>query len=268
MIENDQLPEKYKNIINNEIECFKKRRSITVKNTIPDTPQIPIENPKLWLRIPDVVCVFVDMLGSSKLSAETNDNLTAGIYRFFSGTAVRLFSEFEAPYIDVRGDGVLALFDKNQCYRALAAAVTFKTFSKEEFIPRVKEKTSVEIGCHIGIDCKTVLVRKIGFKRYRGRSDRQNEVWAGKPVNMASKLASLTKDNELFASDRYYKKITDERVRYTCGCPTGAKEPLWKEINLCEDGRFDFDTAHVLINIWCKKHGKEYCEAILELDKE
>jgi class 3 adenylate cyclase len=136
------------------------------------------------------------MMGSTKLSAEAHDNSTAGAYQLFTGTAVRLFSEFEAPYIDVRGDGVFALFNSDQPYRALAAAVTFKTFAREEFTPRIKEKTEQAVGSHLGIDQKTVLVRKLGLKRHAERTDRQNEVWAGKPVNMAAKLASISEDND------------------------------------------------------------------------
>ena len=70
------------------------------------------------------------MLGSTQFSASTHENATAGAYQLFTGTAVAIFDSFEASYIDVKGDGVFALFNGDQPYRALAAAVTFKTFSK------------------------------------------------------------------------------------------------------------------------------------------
>lgn len=247
-----------------------------MRNKIPDTTDIPIENPRHWLKIPDVICVFVDMIGSTRLSADAHDNSTAGAYQLFTGTAVKLFSQFEAPYIDVRGDGVFALFDRDQPYRAFASAVTFKTFAHEEFVARIKDATDVEVGSHIGIDQKTVLVRKLGFKRYRGRSDRQNEVWAGKPVNMAAKLAALSKDNQLLVSDRYFENIQHELVLLSCGCTwdedgnrvEGEKRELWTEEDVSEDDRFDFGKIHSLYSNWCEIHGKEYCEEILELDEE
>jgi len=113
-----------------------------------------------------------------------------------------------------------------------------------------------------------VLVRKLGFKRYRGRTDRQNEVWAGKPVNMAAKLAGLSNDNELLVSDRFLKKIKHDLVRKSCGCPSGEKKELWTEKDLAEDNRFDFDTAYALHSNWCSIHGKKYCEDIIQLDEE
>ena len=212
------------------------------------------------------------MLGSTQLSASTHENGTAGAFQLFTGSAVALLDRFEASYIDVRGDGAFALFNGTQPYRALAAAVTFKTFAKEEFVPKIKEATGLTVGCHIGVDQKIVLVRKLGLKRYADRSDRQNEVWAGKPVNMASKLASLTKDGEMFVSDRYYANITDDYARYSCGCsggqPSSQKAHLWSPVDLSADTKFDFDTAYLLKSYWCQNHGNEYCEKLLTLDEE
>jgi class 3 adenylate cyclase len=267
MISDDQILPSIKSIIDDARALYEKSASITVRNSIPDTTKIPIENPQNWLKIPDVICVFVDIRGSTQLSASNHDNGTAQVYQLFTGTAVKLFSEFESPYIDVRGDGTLALFDSNQAHRALASAVTFRTFAQEEFIPLVKNKTELDIGCHVGIDMRTVLVRKIGFKRHQGRSDRQNEVWAGRPINMAAKLASESKDNELLASDRFFKKLNSRYALKSGGCPNNEVVDLWHERDVKEDDRFDFDTAYALASIWCKTHGREFCNKLLADDK-
>lgn len=267
MIFENQIPKKFRDVISDQIDLYKESTSITNRNNIPDTIEIPLKNQLHWLRIPDVICVYVDMIDSTKLSAEKQDKTTASTYHFFTGTAVRLFHEFDSPYIDVRGDGVFALFDYDKPYTALAAAVTFKTFAENEFIPSAKEKTGVILGCHIGIDQKTVLVRKIGLSRIGDRTDRQNEVWAGKPVNMASKLASLTKNGELLVSERYFSNIqNDYYVLNSCGCPNGEKKPLWEKFDVSNYNYFDFESAYLLKSIWCKEHGKEYCEKILSLD--
>ncbi len=268
------MPGSLRDLFDEQLALYKRQRSITNHNRIPDTDAIPIENPQYWLKIPEVVCVFVDMKGSTKLSATEHDKSTAGVYQLFTGTAVRLFHELEAPYIDVRGDGVFALFNQDQVYRAFAAAVSFKTFAKDVFAQAVLERTALEVGAHIGIDQKTLLVRKIGLKRHGGRSDRQNEVWAGKPVNMASKLAAMGNVDQLIVSERYHARLKDERTLMTCGCgPGGAlpgpgKKPLWREEDVREDLNFDFNKAYVLGSTWCRNHGQEYFEAILALDNE
>lgn len=270
-ITSSQMPDYIIDVISQQINVYEEGRTITQRNEIPDTADIPITNPNNWLKIPDVICVYVDMLGSTKLSAVKQDKGTAGAYQLFTNTAVLLFHEMNAPYIDVRGDGVFALFNSNQVYRAFVSAISFKTFADLEFVTRLRPLTSVEVGCHIGIDQKTVLVRKIGLKRRNGRTDRQNEVWAGKPVNMAAKLASISQHNQLLVSDRYFEKIYDEKARWSCGCKSdgtnsGIKEYLWEEIDVRDKNLFDFDCAHSLKSNWCVNHGKEYAEALLELD--
>lgn len=266
MIGENQMPKRFRDVIDDELLIFPKPVSITERNALPPTHLIPIESPSDWIKVRDVICVFVDMKGSTKLSATTAEKSTASVYRLFTSTAVRLFHEFDAPYIDVKGDGAFALFNADQPYRALGAAVTFKTFAQEVFVPKAKAKTGEDVGYHIGIDQKTILVRKIGLKMVNDRTDRQNEVWAGKTVNMAAKLASFA-DSALMASDRFYENLTDWKATHSCGCgANGTAQPLWEEVDVTDNELFDFDTAHRLGSVWCKTHGKEYCEDLLRLD--
>lgn len=267
-IKDTQMPLRFKNVIEEELAIFPQTVSVTDRNKLPQTHEIPIENPMLWFKVKDVICVFVDMKGSTKLSANTHDRSTASVYRLFTSTAIKLFHEFDAPYIDVKGDGVFALFNSDQPYRALCSAITFKTFAQEEFISKAKNKTGIDVGYHIGIDQKTLLVRKLGLKMVNSRTDRQNEVWAGKTVNMASKLASLA-DSTVLISDRYYENLTDIKATHSCGCGgTGTPRSIWSELDVSGNGLFDFATAYKLgSNGWCGTHGKEYCEALLRLDE-
>lgn len=274
MLTNTQVPAEYRAVMDEQLAIYNQGRSIQVMSNLPGTGEIPIVNPRHWIKIPDVVCVFVDMQGSTRLSATTHEKGTAGAYQLFTGTAVRLFDAFEAPYIDVRGDGVFALFNSDHVHRALAAAVTFKTFAAKVFKPRFKEDSGLDIGNHIGIDQKTVLVRKLGMKIYGGRSDRQNEVWAGKPVNMASKLASVGQDGDLLVSDRYFNRLRDDHALLSCGCqnnvPSNNRTSLWTEVPvtaLSDKSMFDFEKAYRLRSEWCAVHGEEYCRAVLDYEQ-
>lgn len=240
-------------------------------NQIPiNSATIPLDTNK-WLKIKDVVCVYIDMKNSTQLSAQNHDKSTAGIYQYFTDTAVRILDQFDASYIDVRGDGAFGLFDSNKVYHALASAVTFKTFSVFE-IPKTIKVEGLEITCHIGIDKKTVLVKKIGLRKIESKTDKQNEVWAGKPVNMASKLSSLGDRNDLIVSERIFDKFLENRsdfVLKSCVCNTNEKKPLWQKIELNNDPKFDFGNAYKLGSSgWCILHGKEYCENIIALDNE
>ena len=254
-------------VIDNELDLYQQDRSITEMNRIPKTDQIPIGNQLYWIKIPNVVCVYVDMIGSTLLSASSHPKTCAKIYHLFSDTITRIFHEFDAPYIDIQGDGVFALFNSDQVYRSLASAVTVKSFFEKFFEPKVKDNT--RYGALMGIDQGTLLVRKIGLK-FMDRSDRQNELWAGKTVNMAVKLSSLSSRGELIVSDRYYKNITNDLVRKSCGCSDGTqygpKVDLWTELDVTDDDRLDFDIAYILNSHWCPLHGSKYCTDIMNLD--
>jgi len=83
-IKDTQMARPLIDLIDSEVDLYGQRRSITVRNSIPDTTAIPLDRPLFWFRIPDVICVFVDMLGSTLLSAKNHDNSTAGAYRLFT----------------------------------------------------------------------------------------------------------------------------------------------------------------------------------------
>lgn len=265
-IKETQMPRKYIDIIENQLEVFNSTRRVDLAKTIPSPDNIPLDDNANWLRIPDVICVYVDMQKSTDLSASESANSTARAYQLFVGTAARIFNAFGSPYFDISGDAVFALFNSNQPYRALAAAVTFKTFSMVEFVPKARELTDVKIGTHMGIDQKTVLVKRLGMRDIHEK-DRNNEVWAGKPVNMAAKLASLSTDGELFVSSRFYKKIQHRLTTMSCGCLSEGPKPLWKEVDVTDEEKFDFDTAYKMDSYWCPNCGKKYCLDILKLDK-
>ena len=261
-------------LIDERVGVFRQENSITDRNTLPDNGNYPLADHQ-WLKIKDIICLFVDIRNSTGLSATTHDKSTAGIYELFTGTAVRMFHELGAGYIDIKGDGVFALFNKDQVHRAFVAAVSFKTFAQEKFLPLIKQKLNgaVDVGFHMGIDQKTVLVKQIGLKDAEGRDRRKNEVWAGKPINMAAKLAARSKDNELLVSDRYFANLSsDSHLQKTCGCVATSAEAhevadIWSSVDLTEEKLFDFDAAYSMVNCWCSIHGDEWAKAILALDE-
>jgi len=260
-------------LISEREAIFRKDISITNRNTIPSDGKYPLENNQ-WFKIPDVICLFVDIRNSTGLSAVSHDKSTASIYELFTGTAIKILHSLEAEYIDIKGDGVFALFSKNKVHRALVSAISFKTFAYEKFLSLIKRKLNgeVDVGFHMGIDQKTVLVKTLGLRNTEGRDIRKNEVWAGKPINMASKLAALSKDGELLISDRFYSNLSkDDLVQKTCGCVVGGEQrdaivDIWEEKEISEDSNFDFDSYYISNKNWCKTHGKEWAEKILKLD--
>ncbi len=275
----DHFISKAEEIVTSGSEEYKKDITIEEKSKIPKSDDIPLQNDSVsglqkWLKIPGVISVYVDMLGSTKLSAEKHDSSTAKVYKYFTDSAIRTFHLFGSSYIDIKGDGVFALFNSNEVHIALCAAITFKTQANKKIIPEIREQTGIQdIGTHIGIDQNTVLVKKIGLKKHNAQdNERQNEVWAGEPINMSAKLASRSKDGEIIISDRYYNNITSDKAITTCGCVDGKDinqmSAVWTPEDITDDKKFSFNTIYICGSNWCGTHGNEYCSEIMQTDKE
>lgn len=250
--------------INRSLERFSENQGITNCNDIPSN--IPGIESNGWILVKDPICVYFDMAGSTQLSASNHHaGTTAKIYRLYISAATSILSEFNAEYINVNGDEVFGMFNSNMADKAVCAAVSFKTFFENVFTPAVSHQTRgrVNIGNHIGIDQKTTLVKMMGIRRRGESNDRQREVWAGKVVNMAAKLANLEKNNSVIISDRFFESLKREEVLKTCSCSTPPQD-LWVEYPLTTENHFDFSKAYKLNSIgWCETHGKAAISAIM-----
>lgn len=86
------------NILNEAKKRFEQGEQIEQKDKIPSNDDMPLESNE-WFKIDDIVCVFIDMKNSTQLSAQKQDKSTAGIYQYFTDTAVKILNHFDASYI-------------------------------------------------------------------------------------------------------------------------------------------------------------------------
>lgn len=243
-----------------------------------DVPSSGPVNKGVWQRIDDVTAVFVDIKRSTALNVQAHDKEAARAYTYFIKSMARVADQFGARYMDVQGDALFALFSgPGSVFDAFAAAVTMRTLAATELATRLQRVASSDwtLACAIGMDRKTVLVRRLGL-----RGAKENEVWAGKPVSMAAGLSSLADDNELLVSERVYacfetaKGVRRRAIIWSCGCESDVPGPglddvlgttpkLWREDLVPSDGKLDFDRMYRLRSPWCWRHGAEFCETIV-----
>ena len=248
---------------------------ITRQNDVPDTGPT---NKGVWYQIPQVTAVFADLKRSTELSAENSPRVAARAYTYFIRAMAVILDRFETKYVDIQGDGIFGLFSgKDSRFLAAACAITMRTEVEREVAVRFDKDTSTdwELTAGVGIDHGTLLVRQLGL-----RGTKQNEVWAGKPVNTAAKLSSLAGRNHVVVSDRVFgqyqgaSKLRQRALLWSCGCDgdaegtgldasAGQTPYLWKEEPVSEDLGLDFHNFHRLESKWCETHGSEFCETII-----
>ena len=242
---------------------------------------VPEEGPVnggIWWRIPNATAVFADLKRSTSISVKGSRKDAAFAYTYFIRAMTVVLERFGARYVDIQGDGIFGLFSgKDSVFSAAACAVTMKTEMERVVEPRFRKDASTKQGLKVGIgvDQGALLVRRLGL-----RGTRQNEVWAGKPVNMAAKLSSVAGNNQVVVSDRVYavygnaSKLRQRSLLWSCGCNVGKPKAglglpvheaahLWSKAAVPKNLGLDFHSAYRRNKRWCGKHGVEFCEAVV-----
>ena len=117
---------------------------ITTKNEVPEEGPA---NKGLWLRIPNVTAVFVDLKRSTELSADSSPETSAFAYTYFVRAMVLILERFGSKYIDIHGDGVFGLFSGPQSeFYAVAGAITARTQIEHDIAVRFDKDTSNRLG--------------------------------------------------------------------------------------------------------------------------
>ena len=249
---------------------------VTRLNDIPETGPT---NKGVWNQILNASAVFVDLKNSTGLSAHARPEVAARAYTYFVRAMALVLERFGARYTDIQGDGLFGLFSgPRSVFDAAACAITLRTVTGESVAQRFELEASPDwtLSAGVGMDRGTLLVRRLGL-----RATKMNEVWAGKPVNMAAKLSSLAGPNEVAVSDRVFQmfdQASTQRRRaliWSCGCDGGSRGRgldvginettyLWTKEAAPGDLGLDFEFLHRLGSKWCSLHGAEFCETIVD----
>ncbi|MFS0885073.1 hypothetical protein [Aeromicrobium sp. 179-A 4D2 NHS] len=231
-----------------------------------DVKNLPIQA-RRWHRLTDIVAVVVDLKGSTRLSTgKEHAANTASVYEAATDNAVRVFNQFKADFIQIQGDGVLAIFWGDRRYeRALCAGITVKTFGLTLGQRIANKWPTIETGYKVGISSGRVLVKRIGTPRNPAE---QEPVWAGKPVNFATKAAQHANLGELIVTASVWAEIEKNDYLVTsCGHGDGKiTEPtaLWTDVSIDTIADEVQSKGQKLKSAWCGWHGDEFCQKILE----
>lgn len=232
-----------------------------------DVSELPIQARK-WIQIPDVVAVVADLKNSTHLGTGKHAASTATIYQAATGGTVSIYNRFGADFIAIQGDGAFALFWGDRRYeRAMCAGVAVKTFSERHLIPRLEARWETHAENHptgfkVGVASGRVLVKRIGTPR---NLSEQEPVWAGTPVNFATKAAQQAERHELIATGSVWDHIEkNDFLTITCPCGGGPSANLWDNITIDKIPDENAERqGQILTQTWCLIHGDKYVTAIL-----
>lgn len=218
-----------------------------------------------WYRVRNVAAVFSDLANSTGISNEKTKIGYSKILEYINFPFVKIHKKFGVDFLDVKGDGGLALYSGKEAeLRAFLAAVTYKTFI-EKYANKFFNQYDLVLRIGMGIDMGDLLVKRIGQKK-----DWNFYTWSGRVINNAALISKEIKQVEknhsaIGVSRRVYEKINRQCIRkwtvVSCGCHKGRKEVLWRKYYVTGVKNFPY---YLLRSSWCDKHGEEYLNGILK----
>ena len=233
-----------------------------------ETVEKALEKTKLevnhWMRINNVVVIFSDLKNSTGISFDKQKKTMSKLLEYLNKPFIQIHQDFGAEFIDIKGDGGIAIYTEQNAINAILAAVTTKSFYAKNINGKVKTTYDIDFIVETGIAQGSLLLKKIGGRAYSA------PVWAGETINKAALISKELKKknhaNNIGITQSLYSLISqDKTLSYylskTCGCNNnGIKKTLWTEesLNMHHGEKYYYTNSN-----WCNIHGQDYINEIL-----
>jgi class 3 adenylate cyclase len=219
-----------------------------------------------WIQIDDVIVVFSDLKNSTGISFDKQGRTMTKLLEYLNQPFVKIHKEFGSEFVEIKGDGGIAIYSKENAINALLASISIKTFYFKYINKKVKETYDVDFEVTTGISKGNLRLKQIGM---RGLNF---PVWAGETINLSALISKELKHKSQpnnyvgITSDIYdeikFKKL-NEYLYLSCGCGNNkTKINLWTSETIPGKGGKRY---YYMNNNWCDIHGQEYLDKILEV---
>lgn len=259
------LKNKYDDL-NEKINKITTEQKIEYFETVSDAlkkPKLEINN---WRQINDVIVVFSDLKNSTGISFDKQDKTMTKLLEYLNNPFIEIHDSYGAEFIEIKGDGGIAIYSKEKAIEALLASISIKTFYYKHINKKVKNTYNVDFEVTTGISKGNLKLKLIGK---RGLNF---PVWAGETINLSALISKELKrksspSNYIGITNDIYKEIEnkklDEYLYFCCNC--GEKSNLWKCETIPNKGGKKY---YYMNNTWCDIHGQEYHNKILKINHE
>ncbi len=153
----------------------------------------------------DVTILFMDIIGFTRLSEEMSPREINMILNQYFSRMTDIIFEYEGTLDKYIGDGLMAVFGaprekKDDARRAVKAALRMR---KELASMMEKATLKRKFNIRIGINTGRVVAGNIGSPK------RMEYTVIGDPVNIAFRLESIAKPNQIIIGEKTYRDVKD-----------------------------------------------------------
>lgn len=132
------------------------------------------------VRVDDVVAIFSDIKDSTKISNNKNKAQYSDVLEYFSKSFVNIHEKYGVEFIDLNGDGGIALYGGDNQINAFNAAKELNDYFKFNDY-NLTISTGMAIGNLLGTKISNNTVNSINY------------IWAGKTINTAASISKSIK---------------------------------------------------------------------------
>lgn len=216
-----------------------------------------------WMKVDDAVVVFSDLKNSTGISFDKNKKTMAKLLELLNQPFIKIHEEFGAEFMDIKGDGGIAIYSSSNYLNAILAAITIQTYYKRNTIDYVKSNYDFSFVVTTGIANGDLLVKKVGI-----RGGDTFYVWAGETVNHSALISKELKKkdiNMIGITQSLYQKLerlqNKDYILKNCGCNGEEKKLLWTKESLKGQSGEHY---HYLWNTWCERCGQSFLDVLFK----
>ena len=198
----DEIESSIKDVLNNPLTVIK-------TNSIPRRDDIGLREGKLV----ESAVLYIDIRDSTNITESHTPEVAAKIYKAYLESMVSI-ARYQGGHVrGFAGDKIMVIFDNNRdaVRRAVNCAIMMQSFIEQKLNPALQTALKHPIACGIGIDYGKMVAVRGGIRN-------NNEIiWAGKPANIASKLADSSPGGAIditFKAMNRIKNLPTAKQRY------------------------------------------------------
>ena len=150
------------------------------------------EPARAWAERRQLTVVFVDLVGSTALSAQLDPEDMSKLLRAYQNAVTGGFARFEGHVAKLMGDGVLAYFGWPRAHEDEAERAVRASLAAVEAVGGLATPTGEPLAARVGIATGVVVVGDLV-----GEGAAQEEAVVGDTPNLAARLETLAQPNEV-----------------------------------------------------------------------
>lgn len=217
-----------------------------------------------WNKVKDAVVVFSDLKNSTKISFDNTEKTMSKLLEMLNKPFIDIHTKFGAEFIDMKGDGGIAIYSPENYFNAILAAITVNTYYQLYVVKEVMSKYKFLFIVETGIATGDLLVKRVGIKK----NNNTFYVWSGETVNRAALISKTLKENktsEIFTRSnvgitrelfvKLYESVNQRPLIRQC-C---TRYKIWHSQSYKSNAKFYYNSSP-----WCPVHGEEILQKLLE----